>query len=310
MATAKDKLAALRAQYTAPTKSAENTGGGQFNNYYPFWNMKSGQRAVVRFLADTNDSNPHGFLVEKSTHTLQVNGKPKQVPCLSMYGQECPVCKISQAFYKADDKLNGKKYWRKKQYIAQALIVDDPLPADEKTGETHAGKVRYLSLGYQIYNVIKEAFASTDDPLEGIPYDFEDGYDFFIKRTDAGQYPSYTSGTKFHSKQRSLTEEEVVAANEGMVDLSTLLPQNPGYEKVNSFLEADMNGGTAEDEDEGAPAPAPARNSRASDPDDDMPYTPPARQAPAPKPTPAPAADDEDGDVNDMLATIRARRGR
>lgn len=309
MTTAKDKLAALKAQFGSQ-KEGGAQGGTQFvNNYYPFWNMKTGQRAVLRFLPDKDESNIRGFLVEKTTHNLFINGQKKTVPCLSMYGEDCPVCKISQDYYKSKDEVNGKKYWRKKQYLAQALIVEDPLPANPETGETHQGKVRAIALGYQIYNIIKEAFASEDDPLEGIPYDFEDGYDFVIKRTDQGEYPSYTTGTKFLSKQRALSEEELAVVQEGMVELKTLLPKNPGFDKVQAQLSADLNGEDYVDDSKPAPRAAAPKPAPAQD-DDDVPFTPspkPAAKAAAPKAAPvAESAGDED--VDEMLAQIRARR--
>ena len=158
-------------------------------------------------------------------------------------------------------EINGKKYWKKKQYIAQVLIVEDTLPADETTGEKHEGQVRYITLGYQLYNIIKEAFASEDDPLEEIPYNFDGGYDFIIKKTEQGNYASYTVGTKFLSKQRSLTEDELAVAEEGMIELSTLLPKNPGLEKVQAMLDADLNGGSYSEngsDEKPAAKPAPA----------------------------------------------------
>lgn len=306
MTTAKEKLAALKAQFGS-TKEGGGSREPFVSNYYPFWNMKSGQSAKVRFLPDSNESNPRLFMVEKVSHNLTINGQKRTVPCLSMYGEDCPVCKISQEYYKAKDEVNGKKYWRKKQYIAQALIVEDPLPPDTQTGETHAGKVRYLALGYQIYNIIKEAFASEDDPLESVPYDFNDGYDFIIKRTDQGQYPSYTTGTKFHSRQRALTEDELAVVEEGMVDLSTLLPKNPGFDKVNAQLSADLNGDEYVEDGASKPASKPAAKPARDEDEEDAPFVP-AKAPAAPKPTPAPAAADGDEDVDEMLAAIRARR--
>jgi len=309
--SSKDKLAALKAQFAANKEGSGGNGEQRVNNYYPFWNMKSGQSAKIRFLPDADESNPRGFMVEKVSHNLTINGQKKTVPCLSMYGEDCPVCKISQDYYKAKDEVNGKKYWRKKQYLAQALVVEDPLPADPETGETHAGKVRFLALGFQIYNIIKEAFASEDDPLEGIPYDFEDGYDFIIKRTDQGQYPSYTTGTKFMSKQRALTEDELAVAEAGMVELKTLLPKNPGFDKVDAQLSADLNGEEYSD-DSAKPASKAAPKQKGGD-DDDSPFVESAKPVKAPKPAPAPASSgDDDGasDVDDMLAQIRARRNK
>lgn len=318
---AKMSLAALKGAFAQEEKQ-EGTGGGN-NNYYPFWNIAVGQRCVIRFLPDLNENNPRGFLVEKTTHNLTVNGQRRSVPCLGMYEDDCPVCKVSQDYYKAKDEVNGKKYWKKRQYIAQALIVEDPLEADKETGENHEGKVRAISLGFQIYNIIKEAFGS--DELEGVPYDFTEGYDFIIKKTEQGQYASYAVGTKFANKQRALTDAELEAAEAGMVDLATLLPQNPGEDWVRTRLNADLNGEDIE-EGSGRPSkPAPAKAAKPKVEDDEPPFDadPPKKAKPrvveedegsgAPAPAKAkPAAKqvdaDSDSSVDDMLAAIRARR--
>lgn len=288
MTSAKDKLAALRAQYAASDSNANNNNRN--TNYYPFWDMKNGQRAIVRFLPDLDKSNPRGFILEKFSHRLEINGKAKQLPCLATYGEQCPICKLAAAYYKVEDKINGKKYYKKKQYLAQALIIDDPLPVDEATGENSAGKVKILALGPQIYNVIKEAFASTDDPLEADPSDFHEGYDFIIKKTDGGQYANYASGTKFHSRQRGLTEDEISAANEGMIELNTLIPQNPGIDYIQRQLDAEQNG--SEDDDQELPQST-ARAEK------------PAAKAPVKEQA---TADVGDEDVQEMLAAIKARR--
>lgn len=302
-----NKLAALKAAFG----KNENEGGQRerfTNNYYPFWNMKVGQKTVIRFLPDLDESNARGFLVEKLSHNLVINGQTKSVPCLTMYGEDCPICKISQAYYKEKDEVSGKRYWKKRQYIAQALIVEDPLPADETTGESHEGKVRYITLGYQLYNIIKEAFASEDDPLEAIPYEFDGGYDFVIKKTEQGEYASYTVGTKFLSKQRSLTPDEIAAADEGMIELATLLPKNPGLEKVQAMLDADLNGGsyTENGSDEKPSTPARKSTPAAAESED---YTPRKAAAPVVTQTASEApATGASSDVDAMLAAIRARR--
>lgn len=270
--------------------------------YYPFWNMKAGQRAVVRFLPDADENNERGFLVEKVFHNLNINGQRKMVPCLSMYGDDCPICKLSQEYYKAKDEVNGKKYWKKKQYLAQVMVVEDPLEANPTTGDTHEGKVRLLSLGFQIYNIIKEAFKS--DELEEAPYFYNGGYDFIIKKSEQGNYASYAVGTKFMNKQRDLTEEELSVVEEGLIELSTLLPKNPGIAKVEAMLEADLNGGDFEDDDDDTTPKSAPSTSRAPSRSDDTDDTPPPK--PTPRPTPAPAS--SDAEVNEMIAAIQARR--
>lgn len=218
------------------------------NKYYPFWNMKEGEQAIVRFLPDVNESNPLGFMVEKLMHTLEINGERKKVPCGKLYGDECPICAVSQGYYKEGDKTNGKKYWRQKQHIVQALIIEDPLAPDSETGENSEGKVRFMTLNYQLYNIIKAAFESGE--LDEIPYAYEGGCNFVIKKTKQGDYPTYAVGSNFARKATDLDEDQIAIATDGMVDLATLLPPHPGIEKLEGMLEAAMTGGTWSDDDD------------------------------------------------------------
>lgn len=233
-------LADIQAAFSKPQNDNEG-GSNRPNNYYPFWNMKVGEQAIVRFLPDKAEDNPMGFVVEKLMHTLEINGEKKSVPCLKMYGDDCPICKTSSAFYKEKDNINGKKYWRKKQHIAQAIIVEDPLPADDDTGENHEGKIRFLALGYQLFNVIKETFEGGE--LDELPYAYENGCDFIIKKTKQGEYENYSIGSKFSRKTRDLDEDEIAIVTEELTDLSSLLPAKPELEKVESMLEAALSGG-------------------------------------------------------------------
>lgn len=300
----KRSLASLKSVFS-PADTGNNTGGQTFtNNYYPFWNMKVGERAVIRFLPDANEDNPRGFLVEKTFHNLEINGQRRSIPCLTMYGEDCPICKISQAYYKANDKINGKKYWKNKQHIAQAIIVEDPLPANEETGEKHTGQVRYITLSFQLYNIIKDAFSS--DELESIPYDYEQGYDFIIKKTEQGGYASYSVGTKFANKPRSLTEAELSNAYDKVVDLSTLLPKNLGLEKVQAMLDAEMNGEEYTDDSK----PTSSVPSAAARPTKPAAVDTVPSNGPAANDTTDTTTTEGEGspDVEAMLAQIRTRR--
>lgn len=258
----------------AAFKKNENEGSSRPNNYYPFWNIPEGSQAVIRFLPDANDDNPMGFMVEKLMHTLTINGENKSVPCMKMYGEDCPICKVSSAYYKEEDKVNGKKYWRKKQHIAQVLVVEDPLPPNEDTGETHEGKVRFVALGFQLFNIIKDAFESGE--LDEVPFAFEGGTNFIIKKTKQGEYPSY-SLSKFARKSTDLTDDEIALVKDQLVDLSTLLPQAQAIEKVEAMLEAALTGAEfAENGDSRVPAdpkpkaaPKAAPKAEASDDDSD-----------------------------------------
>jgi hypothetical protein len=298
----------LRAAFKTPENN--NSGNKLPNNYYPFWNMQEGETCTIRFLPDSDADNPLGFMVEKIMHNLVINGERKSVPCLSMYGEDCPICKVSQEYYKADDKENGKRYWKKKQHIAQAIVVEDPLPADKETGENHEGQVRLVSLGFQLFNIIKEAFESGE--LEEIPYSYEGGTDFIIKKTKKGEYAAYDLGSKFARRSSDLSED--VVANLDLFTLKEVLPKHPGREKIEAMLEADLSGGTYEEGSTQSSTPA-ASQSRPtqtkSAPADDAPWE---KDEVAAKPTPtkvetAPVSDDDDDDeAARIIAQIRARK--
>ena len=247
---ARKSLEELRSQFKKDDKKTSRP-----NNYYPFWNMKEGEQCIIRFLPDLDDDNPLGFMVEKFTHTLTINGERKNVPCMKTYDPDpksCPICTVSQSYYKEDDKANGKLYWRKKQHIVQALIVEDPLPKDADTGETHEGKVRAISLGYQLFEIIKAAFEGGE--LDEIPYAYEGGCNFVIKKSKQGDYATYAVGSNFARKATDLTEDEIAVATDGMVELSSLLPPNPGVEKLDGMLEAALTGGEYNESKEDAPS--------------------------------------------------------
>lgn len=304
MANSKDLFAKLKQQIK--DKEKQSGGVGQ-NNYYPFWEMKVGQQAVVRFLPDNNPDNPLMFLSEKLMHTLNVNGETKSVPCLKMYGEDCPICKISSDYYKQDDKDNGKKYYRKKQYLGAVLVVEDPLPPDADSGETHEGKIRWIALGKKLYDVIKDAFESGD--LDDVPFDYQNGTDFIIKKTQTGEFADY-SRSKFAKNPRDLSEEEIAHAEASLINLSTLLPKKPEREKIENMLEAALTGNVYQE------------GGATSDGDDDVPFetakpspakvTKPVattKAKPEPKPEPVASAEDAaDDDAQRILEEIRRRK--
>lgn len=305
-------------QLKAAFKQNDNSGSSRPNNYYPFWNIPEGSQAIIRFLPDANAENPMGFLVEKLMHTLTINGESKSIPCLKMYGEDCPICKVSAAYYKEEDKVNGKKYWRKKQHIAQALIVEDPLPPNEETNENHEGKVRFVALGFQLYNIIKDAFESGE--LDEVPFAYQGGTNFIIKKTKQGEYSSY-SLSKFARRSNDLTDDEIAMVQDQMIDLSTLLPQNPGLEKVERMLEAALTGADYSGDEDGGSSGGGLNfkpRSKVSNDDDNPPWDEEEESTPAPKkaaPKAEPVADDEsseDGEFDDeadrILAQIRARQ--
>lgn len=264
------------------------------NNYYPFWDMEFNESTTLRFLPDKNEANPLGFIVEKKQHKLTINGQERKVPCLDMYGEKCPICQVSREYYKAKDEVNGKKYYRTIQYLAQAIVVENPLAVKEGE-EDPKGKVKLVAMGKQIYKTIKDTFESGD--LDDLPYDYVHGTDFIIKKEKNGQYAEYLS--KFARRERPLDEDTI--ANLELVELRSVLPKNPGIEKVQAMLDAEMTGEAYDD----------GSKSNSADNGSDEPVTSkaaaPAKMDKAPEGNDGGDQDGKDA-LNDLRAQLAARR--
>lgn len=275
----------LRAAFKKPESSSLP------NNYYRFYDMKVGESTEVRFLPDLNENNPKGFVVENLSHNLTINGQKKTVPCLKMYGEDCPICKVSSEYYKAEGKnsVNGKKYLKNTQNIAQVLVVNSPIAV--KDGEVSpVGQVKLLGIGYSLYKIINDAFGSGD--LDEVPFDYERGTNFVIKKDKQGEYANY-SLSKFARRESALTSAEIEHVKANLIDLSTVLPKNPGREKIEAMLEADLTGTSFS---EGSASSAPVQSSTPTSSvsqSEDLPFTP---------------DDDVDAEAERMLADIRARK--
>lgn len=271
------------------------------SNYFPFFAMQDGDQSTIRFLPDLNTENPLGFLVEKRTHVLKVNGRDKTVPCLKMYGHTCPICNVSSQYYNNGDRNLGKKYYRKIQHIGQALVTATavvPKEGDDK----FEGTVRLVQISPQIHKVIQEAIMSGD--LEDNPCDFLDGTNFVIKKDKQGEYSSY-SFSKFARRSTPLDEDTIEYVKTQMKDLSTLIPAEPPLEEIEAWLEADMIGG----EGPVTAATSTPRVDVSSDEQEAIAALQARRQtnAAAAKPT-VDEVDEDDGDMDDVLAAIAARR--
>jgi hypothetical protein len=250
-----------------------------------------------------------------------------QVPCMEMWQETCPVLTEVRTWFK-DKALEdmGRKYWKKRSYIFQGFVRENPL-ADDKAP---ANPIRRFIIGPQIFTTIKSALM--DPELEELPTDLMRGLDFRISKASKGGFADY-SGSKWSRKETALTEAEQAAiAEHGLFDLSTFLPKKPSEAEVKvikEMFEASVDGQTYDTErwgqyfrPAGVSAPAgsatPAPATTFVDGHGDV-------QEVA-KPTPAPAAtsdfDDEEPAVvsapieakpttqkaEDILAMIRARQ--
>lgn len=243
-------LAEIRARLAAQENTNQSNGPRtqSDNAIYPHWNISEGATATVRFLGDADTNNPY-FWVERQVIKLPFNGvkgDPNmkqivvQVPCVEMYGDNCPVLAEVRPWYK-DDTLKdlASKYWKKRTYLYQGFVRANPLGDDQ----TPTNPIRRFVISPQIQTVIK---ASLMDPeLEELPTDYQRGLDFNIKKTSKGGYADYST-SNWARKESPLTEAELAAIEaHGLFNLSDFLPKKPSEAElriIKEMFEASVDG--------------------------------------------------------------------
>jgi len=321
MASLAEIRAKLKEQEAGASNNRQSNGGD--NSIYPFWNIKEGESATLRFLPDGDVDNTF-FWKERLVIKLpfagvkgETDSRPVQVqvPCMEMYGDSCQILQEVRGWFK-DPSLEdmGRKYWKKRSYIFQGFVTDNPL-ADDTTPEN---PIRRFIIGPQIFQIIKQALMDPD--MEELPTDYTAGVDFRLNKTSKGGYADYST-SNWARRDRPLGDTEMAAVNaHGLFNLSDFLPKKPGEVELNvmkEMFEASVDGeafdmdrwgqyfrpagmaqrtGDPNTPKAATPAPAPAA----------APAAPVAETASAEAPAEAPAAG---GGANDILAMIRARQG-
>ena len=244
-------LAEIRAKLQAQENrsSGSNSNSGD-NAIYAHWNIAEGTTARIRFLPDANPKN-NFFWVERAMIRLPfagIKGQPDskpvvvQVPCVEMYndGSVCPILAEVRPWFK-DKNLEdmGKKYWKKRSYLFQGLVRENPW-SDDKTPEN---PIRRFVISAQIFNLVKNALL--DPEMENLPTDYQSGLDFIIKKTSKGGYADYGTSS-WARKESALTAAEAAALETyGLYDLADFLPKKPGdveLKVIKEMFEASVDG--------------------------------------------------------------------
>jgi hypothetical protein len=226
MATLAEIRAKLKEQ---ESRQGGNTSGGD-NGIYPFWNMAEGTTASLRFLPD-GDNNNTFFWRERLMIKLpfagvkgETDSKPVQVqiPCMEMYGESCAILNEVRGWFK-DPSLEemGRKYWKKRSYLFQGFVNDDPL----KEETVPENPIRRFIIGPQIFQIIKQALMDPD--MEELPTDYTSGIDFRLNKTSKGGFADYST-SNWARRERPLNDKEMHAINSfGLFNLNDFLPKKP-----------------------------------------------------------------------------------
>lgn len=249
-------LAEIRAKLAAQGNQRSSQQGD--GAVYPHWNIEDNTSARLRLLPDANQNNTF-FWIERALINLEfpgIKGQPDskrvtvQVPCVEMWGEQCPILAEVRPWYKDESlKETANKYWKKRSYIFQGFVRDNPLKEDN----TPENPIRRFIVSPQIFTLIK---ASLMDPeLENLPTDYAAGLDFVVTKTTKGAYADYTT-SKWARKETALTAEEVAAIDKfGLSDLASFLPKKPTAAELvimKEMFEASVDGQPYDQEKWGA----------------------------------------------------------
>jgi len=243
-------LAEIRAKLQAQESrsSGNNSQQGGDNAIYAHWNIAEGTNARIRFLPDADPKNTF-FWVERAMINLpfagikgQADSKPVtvQVPCVEMWGEACPILAEVRTWFKSQSlEEMGRKYWKKRSYLFQGFVRENPLSDDQ----TPANPIRRFIISPQIFNLVKAALL--DPELENLPTDYQGGLDFTVTKTSKGGYADYST-SKWSRKESALTAEEAAAIDaHGLYNLKDFLPKKPSdveLKVMKEMFEASVDG--------------------------------------------------------------------
>ena len=238
LAQIREKLLAQQAQKDKP-----RTGGGD-NANYPFWANPDGSTATLRFLPDGDSSNDF-FWVERLIIKLPFPGikgdsssRPTevQVPCMDMWKPgSCPINAEIRPWWKGGKDMEdlARKYWRKKSFLFQGFVVQNPNPED--AANVPENPIRRFVINPSVFDRIKTVFM--DQEVENSPVGYEDGLDFRLVKGTKGQYADYGSSS-WARRERALSTEELQAIDKfGLFNLSNYLPKKPDEDHLQAIID-------------------------------------------------------------------------
>lgn len=241
MATLQEIRAKLQALEDKKSGNKQSFGSSLV---YPFWNISENVPVNVRFLPDADPDNTY-FWKELQMINLEFPGVKGgdegkkvyvKVPCVEMWGDVCPVHAELRPWFKDPSlEATARKYWKKRSYMFQGFVIDNPIPEDAESAPENP--IRKFSIGPQIFNLIKEALM--DPEMTTLPTDYLNGINFRIVRTKkpGGEYNDYNTSS-WSRRESALTEDQLEAIEKyGLFNLNDWAPKRPTAAGVNAIFE-------------------------------------------------------------------------
>jgi hypothetical protein len=205
------------------------------NTVFPFWNMGTGDESTVRFLPDGDQNNTY-FWAERQLINIPfsgiIGGEDKEVtvsvPCVEMWGEQCPVHQEIRPWYKQPDeqlKQLANVYWKKRTYLFQGFVRKSKLAE-----EAPENPIRKFWFKPQVFNLIKTIIL--DPEVTHSPTHYEQGFDFYLTKTTKGAWADYST-SRWARGASALTEEERNAiTTHSLFNLCDSLPKKPTPQEV------------------------------------------------------------------------------
>ncbi len=181
----------------------EKQGDARFYNPTPDQNGNVG--VIVRILPSPDPLHPV-FVLQRKYHDIRLNGQKFVEKCPQtlkvMYPEMntyCPVCDEGSRLWAAGDKDRGKAHFAKTKYIANIVVLDDPMTP------TNNGKVFLFEFTKTLYDVINSAIKpQTQIQKPVFVYDYEKGANLnLIGLTDSFPSPNDGKSVKFVNYEKS-----------------------------------------------------------------------------------------------------------
>lgn len=202
--------------------------GNKNNGYplvYPVYNGK--MRLKLLF-------SPKSGLVQRKI--IRHNVGREKIPCMSMYGQDCPICEAVKAAEEEFGREIGafREYGYKIRGISNAVLMAHDKKMFIKDGDPDDGDTVLFMYPVSIYNEIAKIIneAGANDHLESLVCD-NDGKVLEIERSQVGNAPpSYKCSVYAYGDMKVMKDqEEFDAFMESVTDISEeVCPSNPTEE--------------------------------------------------------------------------------
>jgi hypothetical protein len=243
-------IKALQERLTNESKESGSNSGF----YYPHWKLPKDGMTKIRILEDPDQENPLVVYTDYMEHVLHINDEITRVPCVKNNGKEqsCPICEMSQKFYKAKNDDRGKYFYRDMYALLRGLVTKDGLEYGEDD-EPATGTIKIFKFSYQLATKLKSEIGKLDE--EDVFWDLDDGLDFIIEKQiqlskGGKEFAKYDLGSGFVRKSTKIGKDW----REEITDepLSALIPDIPSYDEADEllqrYLKAEFNGGSSDDD--------------------------------------------------------------